>query len=83
MGYHDEVQVPLLPPLENGVVRDVQRPSTTGWREIFLKSGPAAFAAAIRKHPQCLIMDTTWRDAHQSLLATRLRTIGKGFIFSA
>lgn len=22
-----------------------------------------------------LIMDTTWRDAHQSLLATRLRTI--------
>ncbi len=33
-----------------------------------------AFATAVRKHPRTLIMDTTWRDAHQSLLATRVRT---------
>ncbi|RKP34990.1 pyruvate carboxylase [Dimargaris cristalligena] len=46
-----------------------------GWRQIFLDQGPEAFAQAIRKHPGLLIMDTTWRDAHQSLLATRLRTI--------
>ena len=29
----------------------------------------------MRAHPQLLLTDTTWRDAHQSLLATRLRTI--------
>jgi len=29
----------------------------------------------VRAYPGTLIMDTTWRDAHQSLLATRLRTI--------
>ncbi|KAF9048277.1 pyruvate carboxylase [Hymenopellis radicata] len=37
--------------------------------------GPEAFAKAVREYPGTLIMDTTWRDAHQSLLATRLRTI--------
>ena len=39
------------------------------------KKGPEGFAKAIRANPGCLIMDTTWRDAHQSLLATRVRTI--------
>lgn len=29
----------------------------------------------MRAYPGVLIMDTTWRDAHQSLLATRLRTV--------
>ena len=33
-----------------------------------------AFAKAIRAHPGVLITDTTMRDAHQSLLATRVRT---------
>lgn len=46
-----------------------------GWRDIFLNDGPEAFARAIRKHEGLLIMDTTWRDAHQSLLATRVRTM--------
>ncbi|TFY55560.1 hypothetical protein EVJ58_g8169 [Rhodofomes roseus] len=40
-----------------------------------LVHGPEAFAKAVREYPGVLIMDTTWRDAHQSLLATRLRTI--------
>lgn len=40
-----------------------------------MESGPEAFAKAVREYPGVLIMDTTWRDAHQSLLATRLRTI--------
>ncbi|CAG8708517.1 16293_t:CDS:2, partial [Racocetra persica] len=34
-----------------------------------------AFAKAVREYKGVLIMDTTWRDAHQSLLATRVRTI--------
>jgi pyruvate carboxylase len=46
-----------------------------GWRQVLLEEGPAAFAAAVRAHPRLLVMDTTWRDAHQSLLATRVRTI--------
>jgi pyruvate carboxylase len=43
-------------------------------RDVFLKQGPKAFATAVRAHPGTLVMDTTWRDAHQSLLATRVRT---------
>jgi len=44
-------------------------------REIYVSKGPRAFADAVRKHEGLLITDTTWRDAHQSLLATRMRTI--------
>ncbi|GFZ47280.1 pyruvate carboxylase [Saitozyma sp. JCM 24511] len=47
----------------------------TGWRNIIVNEGPEAFAKAIRNYKGCLIMDTTWRDAHQSLLATRMRTV--------
>lgn len=43
-------------------------------RDIYVKQGPKAFAAAVRKHEGLMVMDTTWRDAHQSLLATRVRT---------
>ncbi|KAI9739565.1 MAG: pyruvate carboxylase [Cirrosporium novae-zelandiae] len=54
---------------------DVSTPCTKGWKNIIDKEGPAAFAKAIRANKGCLIMDTTWRDAHQSLLATRVRTV--------
>jgi pyruvate carboxylase len=47
----------------------------TGWRDLLRERGPRAFAAAVRAHPGLLLTDTTWRDAHQSLLATRVRTI--------
>ncbi|RWS31313.1 pyruvate carboxylase-like protein [Leptotrombidium deliense] len=45
-----------------------------GWRNVLLESGPEGFAKAVRSHKQLLLMDTTYRDAHQSLLATRVRT---------
>ncbi|XP_072407002.1 pyruvate carboxylase, mitochondrial-like isoform X3 [Chiloscyllium punctatum] len=45
-----------------------------GFREILLREGPERFAKAIRNHKGLLLMDTTFRDAHQSLLATRVRT---------
>ena len=45
-----------------------------GWRNILKKDGPEGFAKAVRNHQGCLITDTTSRDAHQSLLATRVRT---------
>jgi pyruvate carboxylase len=56
-------------------VDELARPCTEGWRNLLLKEGPEAFCAAIRSHKGLLLMDTTWRDAHQSLLATRVRTI--------
>lgn len=45
-----------------------------GYREIYKEKGPEAFAKAVRAHKGLLLMDTTFRDAHQSLLATRIRT---------
>ncbi|KAH1394353.1 hypothetical protein KXX50_003475 [Aspergillus fumigatus] len=54
---------------------DVSVPCAQGWKQIIDREGPAAFAKAVRANKGCLIMDTTWRDAHQSLLATRVRTI--------
>ena len=46
-----------------------------GWRQIYLERGREGLAKAIRAHKPLLLMDTTFRDAHQSLLATRVRTI--------
>ncbi|TGZ78382.1 putative pyruvate carboxylase [Ascodesmis nigricans] len=66
----------ILPTLYDaaGKELDVSQPSQNGFRQILLKDGPEAFAKAIRKYKGTLLMDTTWRDAHQSLLATRVRT---------
>jgi len=77
-GLKDDIVIPKfqnrddpqsLTPLDPSV------PCQTGWRNIIVEKGPEAFAKAVREYPGTLIMDTTWRDAHQSLLATRLRTI--------
>ncbi len=59
----------------DGKPMDISKPCTKGWKTIIDKEGPAAFAKAVRANRGCLIMDTTWRDAHQSLLATRVRTV--------
>lgn len=45
-----------------------------GLREILITEGPEGFAKAVRQNKRLLLMDTTFRDAHQSLLATRVRT---------
>ena len=45
-----------------------------GTRDILLADGPDGLVAWIRKQKKLLITDTTMRDAHQSLLATRMRT---------
>ncbi|KAK7604491.1 hypothetical protein V9T40_005677 [Parthenolecanium corni] len=51
---------------------DIEPPR--GFREILKSEGPAAFAKSVRQHKGLLLMDTTFRDAHQSLLATRVRS---------
>ncbi|XP_022834355.1 pyruvate carboxylase, mitochondrial isoform X2 [Spodoptera litura] len=45
-----------------------------GYKQILNEGGPEAFAKAVRQNKGLLLMDTTYRDAHQSLLATRVRT---------
>ena len=49
-------------------------PVPSGWRELLRARGPEAFAHALRAADAVQITDTTFRDAHQSLLATRVRT---------
>ncbi|HKB39028.1 MAG TPA: pyruvate carboxylase, partial [Gemmataceae bacterium] len=45
-----------------------------GTRDTFHHLGPEKFSAWVREQPRLLVTDTTFRDAHQSLLATRMRT---------
>ncbi len=45
-----------------------------GSRQRLAALGPAAFAAQLRAQAAVAVTDTTLRDAHQSLLATRMRT---------
>src|SRR5437773_7566625 len=46
----------------------------SGTRQLLKKLGPKKFAGWARKEKRLLITDTTFRDAHQSLMATRVRT---------
>ena len=45
-----------------------------GTRQLLKKLGAKKFAEWARKEKRLLITDTTFRDAHQSLMATRVRT---------
>ncbi|MSQ95900.1 MAG: pyruvate carboxylase [Gemmataceae bacterium] len=45
-----------------------------GAKQILDKDGPAGVARWVKKQKKLLLTDTTFRDAHQSLLATRMRT---------
>lgn len=67
----------IMPELkdDDGQVIDMSEPCRKGWKNILDKEGPQGFAKAVRANKGCLLMDTTWRDAHQSLLATRVRTV--------
>ncbi|MBS1841838.1 MAG: pyruvate carboxylase, partial [Acidobacteria bacterium] len=48
--------------------------SPKGTRQLLQKLGPEKFAGWAKKEKRLLITDTTLRDAHQSLMATRVRT---------
>ena len=53
---------------------DLSKEAPAGSRQQLLELGPAAFAKALRNQGPVAITDTTFRDAHQSLLATRVRS---------
>jgi len=53
---------------------DLRVPAPDGSRQRLLEVGPDAFARELRAQDRVAVTDTTFRDAHQSLLATRVRT---------
>ena len=61
----DPAPVPLL---------DVSKPVPAGTRDLLRKIGASKFSDWVLQQKRLLITDTTFRDAQQSLLATRLRT---------
>ena len=48
--------------------------SPKGTRDLLLELGPKKFAAWVKQQKRLLVTDTTLRDAHQSLMATRMRS---------
>ncbi|MGQ0574010.1 MAG: pyruvate carboxylase [Pseudonocardia sp.] len=53
---------------------DVHAPAPAGSRQLLRDLGPEGFATMLRHQRAVAVTDTTFRDAHQSLLATRVRT---------
>ncbi|MEM6387691.1 MAG: pyruvate carboxylase [Pseudomonadota bacterium] len=62
------LRLPVVPDL----VADVPKPGT---KQILDEFGPEAVANWMLEQKQLLVTDTTMRDSHQSLLATRMRSI--------
>jgi len=57
-----------LPPI------DLTAAPPKGNRDLLRELGPAGFAQHLRAQTALAVTETTYRDAHQSLLATRVRT---------
>src|SRR5215213_1738330 len=64
----------LVDPVAKLPAVDLGTPPPDGSRQRLLAGGPEAFAAELRGQTALAVTDTTFRDAHQSLLATRVRT---------
>lgn len=52
----------------------IDAPAPKGTKQLLDELGPEKFAAWTRDQKRLLLTDTTFRDAHQSLMATRMRT---------
>ncbi|KAB2807936.1 pyruvate carboxylase [Pimelobacter simplex] len=70
---HGELPVHVRP-VDKLPALDLTAPVPDGSRQRLLALGPEAFAAELRAQSAVAVTDTTFRDAHQSLLATRVRT---------
>lgn len=64
----------LINPTLKLPVVDFDTPPPPGSRQRLIELGPIGFATALRNQTALAVTDTTFRDAHQSLLATRVRT---------
>ncbi len=57
-----------------GTQAELAAPPPPGSKQLLLAEGPERFAQVLRDQHAVAVTDTTFRDAHQSLLATRVRT---------
>src|SRR6195952_4743037 len=64
----------LINPSAKLPIADLTVPAPDGSRQKLLELGPVGFASALRAQTALAVTETTMRDAHQSLLATRVRT---------
>ncbi|MBW1602024.1 pyruvate carboxylase [Streptomyces sp. JJ66] len=64
----------VVEPQDKLPATDLTAPAPEGSRQRLLTLGPEGFAADLRARRGVAVTDTTFRDAHQSLLATRVRT---------
>lgn len=71
---HGELTVHSAPEAKLPVVKNTRLEAGHGSRQRLAEVGPVGFAAALRAQQAVAVTDTTFRDAHQSLLATRVRT---------
>ena len=67
-------QIATVNPSEKLPMIDISEPAPAGSRQRLQLLGPKGFAEALRTQTALAVTDTTFRDAHQSLLATRVRT---------
>ncbi|WP_416797263.1 pyruvate carboxylase [Ciceribacter azotifigens] len=73
---HPEVKGRPRPPEDaaDPVVPFIEGEVPDGTKQLLDRLGPVEFAAWMRDQKRVLVTDTTMRDGHQSLLATRMRT---------
>ncbi|MEJ3658983.1 pyruvate carboxylase [Actinomycetes bacterium KLBMP 9759] len=64
----------VVEPVDKLPLCDLSKPAPDGSRQLLRELGPEGFAARLRAQQTVAVTDTTFRDAHQSLLATRVRT---------
>jgi len=64
----------LARPVDKLPAVDLGAPAPAGSRQRLQELGPVGWAAALRAQSALAVTETTYRDAHQSLLATRVRT---------
>ena len=73
---HPEARGRARPPKDAAppVVPFIDQPVRPGTKQLLDELGPAKFARWVADQKRVLMTDTTMRDGHQSLLATRVRT---------
>ncbi|WP_047981385.1 pyruvate carboxylase [Ornithinibacillus contaminans] len=65
----------VKPHFEDAIVPKVDHiPVQKGTKQLLDANGPEGVASWLKDQKEVLLTDTTFRDAHQSLLATRIRT---------
>ena len=79
-GHHEAAVRNLTPEKRKAIAREVvpvpahANTAPPGTKQILDKEGPAGLVRWVKKQKRVLLTDTTFRDAHQSLLATRMRS---------